>query len=60
MGENVIYTRFFTPVNSVPGHQVDLLEIGTSIGAMGTTNIPLTWSEYPITLPEYITVTLNG
>lgn len=58
MGENVIYTRFFTPVNSIPGHQVDVLKIGKTLGTMGTSNIALTWSEYPITAPEFITVTV--
>ena len=57
-GEDVIYTRLFTPVNNIPGHQVDTLEIGTSPAALTTNNIPMTWAEYPITLPEYVTVTL--
>ena len=57
-GEDVIYTRLFTPINKIPGHQVDTLEIGTSLITLDTTNIPMTWAEYPITLPEYVTVTL--
>lgn len=58
-GEDVIYTRLFTPINKIPGHQVDVLEIGTSLVTLDTTNIPMTWAEYPITLPEYVTVTLT-
>ena len=57
-GEDVIYTRLFTPINKIPGHQVDTLEIGTSLVTLDTTNIPMTCAEYPITLPEYVTVTL--
>lgn len=57
-GEDVIYTRLFTPVNNIPGHQVDVLEIGTSAGSLAVGNIPMDWTEYPITLPEYVTVTL--
>lgn len=58
-GEDVIYTRLFTPVNSIPGHQVDVLEIGTSPASLAAANLPMTWAEYPITLPEYVTVTLT-
>ena len=58
-GEDVIYTRLFTPVNSIPGHQVDTLEIGTSPVTLAAANIPMTWAEHPITLPEYVTVTLT-
>lgn len=58
-GEDVIYTRLFTPVNSISGHQVDTLEIGTSPASLASSNIPMTWAEYPITLPEYVTVTLT-
>lgn len=59
-GENVIYTRLFTPINQVQGHQVDLLQIGKSLGAMGTSNIPLSWNEYPVILPENIAITVNN
>lgn len=58
-GEDVIYTRLFTPINNIPGHQVDTLEIGTSLATLAVGNIPMTWAEYPITLPEYVTVTLT-
>lgn len=58
-GEDVIYTRLFTPINNIPGHQVDTLEIGTSPATLAVGNIPMTWAEYPITLPEYVTVTLT-
>lgn len=58
-GEDVIYTRLFTPINNVPGHQVDSLLIGKTSTPTGTTNIPMSWSEYPITFPEYVNVTLE-
>lgn len=57
-GEDVIYTRMFTPVNAVPGHQVELLEIGTNPGAMAPANIDIAWDEFPITLLENIEVSL--
>lgn len=58
-GEDVIYTRLFTPINNVPGHQVESLTIGKTSSPTGTTNIPMSWSEYPITFPEFVTVTLE-
>ena len=57
-GEEIIYTRMFTPINSVPGHQVDVLEIGKTLGTMGTSNIVLNWDEFPIGLPENINITV--
>lgn len=57
-GEEIIYTRLFTPINSVLGHQVNVLEIGKSLGTMGTSNIVLNWDEFPIALPENIEITV--
>lgn len=57
-GEEIIYTRLFTPINSVPGHQVDVLQIGKTPLTMGTTNLVLNWDEFPIALPENIDVTV--
>lgn len=57
-GEDVIYTRMFTPINAIPGHQVELLQIGKSLGSLGTSNIPITWKEFPTTFLENIDVTL--
>ena len=58
-GEDVIYTRLFSPINNVPGHQIDTLNIGTSSSPTGTSNIVMQYNEYPLALPEYITVTVN-
>lgn len=38
-GDDVIYSRIYTPVNAVPGHQVNTLTIGTSPSPVGVTNI---------------------
>lgn len=59
-GEEIIYTRMFTPINLVPGHQVDVLEIGKTSITMGVTNILLGWNEFPIALPENISITVTG
>jgi len=36
IGEDVIYSRLYTPINSIPGHQVNSLTIGTSPSPVGT------------------------
>ena len=41
IGQDVIYSRLFTPINSVIGHQVDSLKVGTSPSPSGTTNVPI-------------------
>lgn len=44
-GDDVIYSRLYTPINSVPGHQVNTLTIGTSPAPVGTTNIPIAFDQ---------------
>jgi len=39
IGDDVIYSRLYTPINSVAGHQVNSLTIGTSSNPSGTSNI---------------------
>jgi Uncharacterized homolog of phage Mu protein gp47 len=38
-GDDVIYSRLYTPINSINGHEVVSLKIGTSPSPVGTTNI---------------------
>lgn len=57
-GEPLIYTRLFTPINTVPGHQVDDLKIGRDSLPLGTSNIVLDWDEYPVISDEDIAVTV--
>lgn len=44
-GDDVIYSRLYTPVNAVPGHQVNTLTIGTSPAPVGTTNVVIAFDE---------------
>ena len=44
-GDDVIYSRLYTPINSVPGHQVNTLTIGTSPSPVGTTNVPVSFDQ---------------
>lgn len=44
-GDDVVYSRLYTPVNTVPGHQVNTLTIGTSPAPVGTTNVVIAFDE---------------
>ena len=44
-GDDVIYSRIYTPVNAVPGHQINSLFIGTSPSPTGVVNIPIAFSD---------------
>lgn len=39
IGDDVIYSRLYTPINQIPGFQVESLKIGTSPSPTGTSNI---------------------
>lgn len=45
VGDDVIYSRLFTPINSVAGHQVDSLYIGLSASPTGTASLPIAFNE---------------
>ncbi len=39
IGDDVVYSRLYTPINSVPGHQVNILEVSTDGTVWTMTNI---------------------
>jgi len=45
VGKDVIYSRMFTPINTVPGHQIDSLFIGTTPSPVGTANIVIDFAD---------------
>jgi len=45
VGSNVVYSRLYTPINSIDGHQVNSLTIGTSPSPVGTSNIAISFDE---------------
>ena len=45
IGEELIYSRLFSPINTVPGFAIDSLFIGTSAAPTGTTNIAVAFDE---------------
>ena len=44
-GDDVIYSRLYTPINSIVGHEVVSLTIGTSPAPVGTSNIVIAFDE---------------
>lgn len=45
VGRDVIYSRLYTPINSVPGHQVDSLTLGLSASPTGTSNLVIDFDQ---------------
>lgn len=44
-GDDVIYSRLYTPINAVNGHEVVSLKIGTSPSPTGTSNIVINFDQ---------------
>lgn len=45
IGDDVVYSRLYTPINNVTGHQVNSLTIGTSANPSGMSNIPIAFNQ---------------
>lgn len=58
-GEDVIVSRLYTPINSVPGFKVNSLTIGTSAGSLSTSDIEIDWNEIAYFSADNITVTVS-
>ena len=57
VGDSVIYSRLYTPINSIEGHQVNTLFIGTSPNPISTSNILIDFDE--ISSFSSINITVN-
>ena len=57
IGKDVIYSRLFTPINQVPGHQIDSLFIGTTPSPVSTSNVVIGFNE--IASFESVNITVN-
>jgi len=55
IGQDIIYSRLYTPINSVPGHQVNSMLIGKTSPPTGVNNIVTMFDEVGQVLPENIT-----
>lgn len=51
----IVYSRLYTPINSVPGHQVDSLLIGTDVDNLSTQNISVLFDQITKTSDARIT-----
>lgn len=56
LGDDVIYTRLYTPINSVQGHEIDDLQISVTSPASGTDNISIGPTEIANFLVDNIVV----
>lgn len=45
-GESVVAPRLYTPINSVPGHALRAIRIGTSASPSGNADIPISWDAW--------------
>lgn len=58
IGDDVIYSRFYTPINSVPGHMVNSFTLGTAPSPVGMSNIVIAFDEVATFSPANINVTI--
>lgn len=58
IGDDVIYSRLYTPINSVPGHQVNSLTIGFAPAPVGTSNLTIAFDEIASFTTANISVTV--
>lgn len=59
VGDDVIYSRLYTPINSIPGFQTDALTIGISASPVGTSNIVIAFDEIANFVRGNVNVTVN-
>lgn len=57
VGADIVYTRLYTPINEIQGHQVDSLFIGTAPAPTGEINIPIAFTEIGSFSTVNITIT---
>lgn len=59
IGDDVIYSRFYTPINAVPGHEVNSFKIGTAPSPTGQVNIPVAFDQVATFDPANIIITIS-
>lgn len=58
IGTDVIYSRLYSPINSVTGFAVNSLTIGTAANPTGSSNIVIAFDEVATISPENIKITI--
>lgn len=56
VGDSIVYTRLYTPINSVSGHQIDSFTIGKTASPTGMSNISIAFSEIASLSQDDITI----
>lgn len=59
VGGDVVYSRLYTPINEVSGHQIDSLKIGTSPSPTGTSNIAIAYDQISQFSSANISITVS-
>lgn len=59
IGDDVFYSRFYTPINAVPGHEVNVFHMGTTASPTATANIPIAFDHVATFDPTNIIVTIS-
>lgn len=60
IGDDVTYSRLYTPINKVPGHQVDEMFIGITPNPTLTSNIIVPFNQIASIAPANIIVNITG
>lgn len=58
-GADVLVSRLYTPINTVPGFKVDSLQIGKTAGSLSTSDIAIAWNELATFDASRITITTD-
>ena len=58
-GADVIISRLYTPINSVPGFKINSVTVGKTQGSQATTDIAINWNEIATFSTDNITVTVT-
>lgn len=56
VGDSVIYTELYTPINTVPAQEILTVKIGTSPGTLAEANVPISIRQYSYFDPENIAI----
>lgn len=60
IGEEVIYSRLYEPINSVAGFAVTSLKIGTSASSLVEANLSIAYDRLAVFSADNITITVTG
>lgn len=58
-GADVVLSRLYTPINSVPGFKVNSLTIGKTAGTLSASDITIAWNELATFDADDITITVS-